>query len=205
MFDNKTEPEDMFSQTDTGPAPAASPSSAASSPASSSPTPTSALSSFEPPTPGGRFPWKVIIVILAVVFVIGVAAFLSYYLLSGRTGDVTEVPAASDVTPVEGETPHEAEEPARRSEAPTPTPTATVEPDSDQDGLSDAQEAEIGTSVSKPDTDSDGLFDREEVEVYQTNPLNPDTDGDTYSDGTEVSGGYNPNGSGKLFSIPSHE
>ena len=45
----------------------------------------------------------------------------------------------------------------------------------------------------------------EEVKIYNTDPLNPDTDGDTYLDGEEVKGGYNPNGSGKLFELPVNE
>ncbi|MBI2476916.1 hypothetical protein HYV72_01960, partial [Candidatus Uhrbacteria bacterium] len=45
-------------------------------------------------------------------------------------------------------------------------------------------------------------FDREEVETYRTNPLNPDTDGDSYLDGDEVTHGYDPNGPGRLFSVP---
>jgi len=72
--------------------------------------------------------------------------------------------------------------------------------DSDQDGLTD--EEEINTYRTNPndaDTDRDGLFDREEVKVYHTDPNNKDSDGDGYSDGEEVKGGYNPNGSGKLY------
>jgi hypothetical protein len=52
------------------------------------------------------------------------------------------------------------------------------------------------------DTDGDALGDREEVDVYGTDPLRQDTDGDTYLDGAEVSGGYNPNGAGKLLNLP---
>lgn len=70
--------------------------------------------------------------------------------------------------------------------------------DTDQDGLTDAEEKVLGTNPNNPDTDGDGLNDGEEATVYKTNPLNPDTDGDGYPDGVEVSGGYNPNGSGKL-------
>lgn len=73
--------------------------------------------------------------------------------------------------------------------------------DSDQDGLIDIEEARLGTSLDKKDTDSDKLSDMDEVKVYATDPLNPDTDGDTYSDGEEVSKGYNPHGSGKLFDV----
>lgn len=71
--------------------------------------------------------------------------------------------------------------------------------DSDRDGLTDEEETILGTNLVEPDSDGDGLFDREEVKVYKTNPLNPDTDADGFTDGQEVSGGYNPNGSGKLY------
>ncbi|MCK4745065.1 hypothetical protein KAS41_03310 [Candidatus Parcubacteria bacterium] len=47
------------------------------------------------------------------------------------------------------------------------------------------------------DSDNDGLTEEEE-RIYKTNPFNPDTDNDGYSDGDEVKAGYNPNGEGKL-------
>ncbi|MFA5886386.1 MAG: hypothetical protein WC863_01255 [Patescibacteria group bacterium] len=50
------------------------------------------------------------------------------------------------------------------------------------------------------DSDSDGLTDYQEVNVYQTDPLNRDSDGDSYSDGEEVKNGYDPKGPGKLAS-----
>jgi len=71
--------------------------------------------------------------------------------------------------------------------------------DSDRDGLDDLREKEIGTDPRKPDTDNDGLIDGDEVIIWKTNPLNPDTDGDGYLDGLEVKSGYNPLGSGKIF------
>ncbi len=58
--------------------------------------------------------------------------------------------------------------------------------DSDNDGLSDDYEKEIGTNPLNPDTDGDGLTDGDEVNRYKTNPLNPDTDGDGLKDGDEV-------------------
>lgn len=73
--------------------------------------------------------------------------------------------------------------------------------DTDQDGLSDEEENILGTKIDDTDSDDDGLFDREEVEVYDTDPLNPDTDGDGYTDGAEVGNNYNPNGDGKLYEI----
>ncbi len=91
-----------------------------------------------------------------------------------------------------------------------PAPTAPVQPpeavqqpvDTDGDGLTDADEAALGTNPQSADTDNDGLSDRDEVKIYGTDPKNPDTDGDGYLDGAEVRGGYNPRGPGKLPSPP---
>jgi len=55
--------------------------------------------------------------------------------------------------------------------------------DSDGDGLTDDEEAEIGTDPYDPDTDDDGLTDGEEVKKYNTDPLNPDSDWDGLKDG----------------------
>jgi len=41
------------------------------------------------------------------------------------------------------------------------------------------------------DSDCDGLTNAEE-KLYGTDPNNPDTDGDGYSDGVEVKSGYDP-------------
>lgn len=79
------------------------------------------------------------------------------------------------------------------------SPSLPVTPvDSDSDGLTDDEEAVLGTNPNIIDSDNDGLSDYEEVKIYQTNPLAVDTDGDGFPDGTEVRGGYNPNGDGKL-------
>ena len=58
--------------------------------------------------------------------------------------------------------------------------------DSDADGLTDAEEAALGTNPALADTDGDLL--RDLIEVRGTNPTNPlvaDTDGDGLSDGAE--------------------
>lgn len=66
--------------------------------------------------------------------------------------------------------------------------------DTDGDGLSDAEEATLGTNPNKADTDGDGLSDGVEVKgnvgscKAGTNPLKADTDGDSLSDGAEVKG-----------------
>lgn len=58
--------------------------------------------------------------------------------------------------------------------------------DTDNDGLTDEQEMELGTDPNDPDTDGDGLQDGAEVNEYGTDPLNEDTDGDGLTDGDEV-------------------
>lgn len=97
--------------------------------------------------------------------------------------------------------------PAPETVAPPAEPVApviTVEPtvDTDNDGLTDTEEATAGTSAQVADTDADSLSDYEEITLWKTNPLNPDTDGDGFSDGQEVKNGYNPNGAGKLLELP---
>ena len=54
--------------------------------------------------------------------------------------------------------------------------------DSDQDGLTDAQELAIGTNPFSSDTDSDGLTDLEEVQQ----DLNPIQQGNERSYGLEL-------------------
>ncbi len=58
--------------------------------------------------------------------------------------------------------------------------------DSDGDGLTDEEEAALGTDPYNRDTDGDGLSDGDEVNIYKTDPLNKDTDFDGLSDGDEV-------------------
>lgn len=86
--------------------------------------------------------------------------------------------------------------------------------DSDSDGLTDADEASLGTDPSRVDSDGDGWVDGAEVDcgadpldvasscapadsdgdgrsddeerARGTDPANPDTDGDGYSDGQEA-------------------
>ncbi len=58
--------------------------------------------------------------------------------------------------------------------------------DTDGDGLTDAEEAELGTDPNSADTDGDGLTDGDEVNEYETDPLTADTDGDGLNDGEEV-------------------
>jgi len=58
--------------------------------------------------------------------------------------------------------------------------------DTDNDGLSDYSENQLGTNPLIVDSDNDGLSDGQEVNTYGTNPLSPDTDKDGIWDGYEV-------------------
>jgi hypothetical protein len=58
--------------------------------------------------------------------------------------------------------------------------------DSDGDGLTDAEEYELGTNPFLADTDGDGLSDFAEI-ALGTSPTNPDSDGDGIPDGVDTS------------------
>jgi hypothetical protein len=63
--------------------------------------------------------------------------------------------------------------------------------DSDGDGLTDSEEADLGTDPNNPDTDGDGINDGDEV-AGGTDPNNSDSDSDGLSDGDELSMGTDP-------------
>ena len=58
--------------------------------------------------------------------------------------------------------------------------------DSDSDGISNAEEGQLGTNPLSPDSDNDGLTDLAEMFVHGTSASNSDTDADGISDGDEV-------------------
>lgn len=73
-------------------------------------------------------------------------------------------------------------------------PVAAVGPaprDSDADGLSDAQESQLGTDPSRADTDDDGLTDFVEWAIG-SDPTDRDTDDDGLTDARELEIGSNP-------------
>ncbi|MCU0779578.1 MAG: immunoglobulin domain-containing protein, partial [Akkermansiaceae bacterium] len=70
---------------------------------------------------------------------------------------------------------------------------ACMQRDSDQDGLTDAEELHLhGTDPLAADTDGDHLGDYDEVIVYLTNPLLADSDGGGMADEDEVGHGFDP-------------
>jgi hypothetical protein len=79
------------------------------------------------------------------------------------------------------------EEPERDTEVTAATSTVTpTSVDSDDDGLNDRREAELGTDPDKADTDGDGLNDHREVTELKTDPTSADTDNDGLADPTEL-------------------
>ncbi|HWK80917.1 MAG TPA: hypothetical protein VNP95_09110 [Thermomicrobiales bacterium] len=97
--------------------------------------------------------------------------------------------ATATATPAPTETPAPTNTPEPTAAA-SPTASPTEDPasaiDTDGDGLSDAEEARLGTDPANPDSDDDGINDGNEVNVYKSDPLNLDTDGDTLYDGGEL-------------------
>ncbi len=90
-------------------------------------------------------------------------------------------------------TPTQELEDATREASPTAGPQVPEldDTDTDGDGLTDLEEALIGTDPRNPDTDDDGINDGDEIKLG-TDPLNLDTDGDTLYDGGELIYGTDP-------------
>lgn len=77
--------------------------------------------------------------------------------------------------------------------------------DADKDGLPDSWERKYGFNAHlkdliSEDDDNDGLNSFEEYE-QGTDPYDPDSDSDGYSDGTEVANDYNPLGAGRRAQV----
>jgi len=237
MFNNLTpktdrEVDDIFAETDKAPI---APAPSLSQPNSSAGQPMPPLSSFskvashlesEAKNPAQVKLFRILVGAIVVLLIIAAGAYLIY--AKFLTTKTTTIPTNNQiVTPVK-------ESPQVNTPVTPATTTPEANPgiattaatstalDSDNDGLTDAEEKILGTNPNSPDTDADGLKDGDEVKVYKTNPLlmdsdndglsdyqevtvyktdpnKADTDGDTYLDGAEVNGGYNPNGAGKLI------
>lgn len=107
--------------------------------------------------------------------------------------EVTEAPA----------TPPAVTEPVATEAVPTEAPVTEEAPstpedvvedavDSDEDGLIDTDEVEIGTDPELFDSDEDGLGDGDEFNELGTDPLVLDSDEDGVGDGDEVDAGTDP-------------
>lgn len=72
--------------------------------------------------------------------------------------------------------------------------------DNDSDALSDAIEAAIGSDLHKPDTDEDGLSDADEHLIHGTSLLLADSDHDGSPDPDEVVAGTSPLDASSRFS-----
>lgn len=80
--------------------------------------------------------------------------------------------------------------PSYASFSPTITPPLD-EDDTDNDGLLNWQEDELGTNKTNVDSDGDGLTDSQEI-IIGTDPLKVDSDGDGVDDYSELMDGTNP-------------
>ncbi|MHA1622562.1 MAG: S8 family serine peptidase [Candidatus Heimdallarchaeaceae archaeon] len=74
--------------------------------------------------------------------------------------------------------------------------------DTDNDGLYDMEELQLGTDPFDSDTDCDLLSDGAEVNIYGTDPLMHDTDGDTMIDSWEITYSFNPLVAGDKYGDP---
>ncbi|MFA5954129.1 MAG: hypothetical protein WC817_01150 [Patescibacteria group bacterium] len=199
-------PEDMLASVDSAPSspfvpkksvPLSEPSGQPSRPALSQTPNTSGGIPEEYLDDGSRTVTKIIAAAFVALIVIAGAGGAWWYFKgsAGNKQPVATTPIDTNAAPTTEVTPR----PDLQLQGQGP---ASPEDDSDQDGLSNAQEITAGTDPQNPDTDGDGLFDGEEVRSFGTDPLKPDTDGDGFSDGAEVRNGYNPKGLGKLFNVP---
>jgi len=176
-----------------------------------SPLPTGDVPSNQPASPAGSKPdskAKLVLISLAILIVAagGALAYLSYF---KPTAPEVIIPEEIRVTGDSLVIPTEV--------TPTPTEEIVTEPTSTEpidlvgigvEPTESVTTTEVGlpTVVEQPtpgvtvnlDSDQDGLTDAEELNIYQTNPLQADSDGDGYLDGDEVKAGYNPLGEGLL-------
>lgn len=152
--------------------------------------------------------FKIALVVALVLALVGAAAYAAWRIMGqapqtdGVVQSVTDNGVIDDEVTSDKQQEENVEKDVKESVPEENKPSFL---DSDGDGLTNAEELEAGTLANKADSDSDGLGDREEVEVYDTDPRDADTDNDTYLDGQEVKGGFNPNGEGRLFAVPESE
>jgi len=159
---------------------------------------------------------KVIFIIFFVLLVVGGGAYgawyyyTNYYATTGVEKEVVEetttVPPVVEEETLPEETTPPVTEVTKEEEPVEGSPVGDKDStilfgdviDTDEDGLDDFAENDIGTDPRNWDTDADMLSDSEEHTIWGTDPLNPDSDKDNYLDGQEVRAGFNPMGPGRL-------
>lgn len=156
-------------------------------------SPPAALPEDLPPTPK-KNGILILLILVAILLLISVGGFVYWRYFTPITNGVIE-----NINLVPTHTPEALNQ---QIEAPVnTTPDTPPLPDQDHDGLNVEEEARSGTSDTDVDSDDDLLNDKEELTIYGTDPLDADTDGDSFTDGGEVKNLYNPNGPGKLFNL----
>ncbi|MBU1907594.1 hypothetical protein KKF59_00490 [Patescibacteria group bacterium] len=140
----------------------------------------------------------VIIAAVIVVLVAAVGAAVWFFVIQPKAAPVAPLPVVSEI-PEEPAT--LVETPLVMIEE--NVPPAIVEPDLlPPEPITPEQPAEtiaeVVQPVAAPDSDSDGLSDAEET-LFGTSAMNADSDGDGYSDGSEVTNGYDPATSGQTL------
>ena len=132
------------------------------------------------------------IILIAVILL--TASYLVYDMMNRRPAAVTPPVTPPQIVMPEPEPPSEPIIPTSTPETVSTTATSTI--------VAVPSSTALAILPSR-DADNDGLTDIEET-VLGTLPTNPDTDGDGYKDGAEVSNGYNPikPGSSRLKESP---
>ncbi|MFH0857793.1 MAG: hypothetical protein V1848_03535 [Candidatus Magasanikbacteria bacterium] len=166
---------------------------------------------------------KVIFIIFFVLLVVGGGAYgawyyyTNYYATTGVEKEVVEetttIPPVVEEEIITEETTPPVTQATKEEESAEGTPVGDKDStllfgdvvDTDEDGLDDFTENDIGTDPRNWDTDADMLSDSEEHTIWGTDPLNPDSDKDNYMDGQEVRAGFNPMGPGRLTDFLNNE
>lgn len=158
-------------------------------------------SALETPAPigtGTASSSKKILFAIGLVLIVAILCGVIYIMIK-QFGFFQKTPVVTPVVPY----PDQQEEvlvPQEQVPAEVPSEVPAIN-DADMDGLSLEEETTLQINPNKADTDSDGLSDYDEVKMFLTDPLNPDTDGDSFLDGAEVKAGYNPKGAGQLLNF----
>lgn len=142
-----------------------------------------------------------------VVFLILISAGLYYFLFKQPAVIVTEEPIVT-ATPAESPVqPQAIENSPALGTLTEPTPEPTISPTdlaTSTAATSTPETVEQGLTVGLTpalDSDNDGLTDAEEI-LLGTGTSTPDTDGDLYLDGAEILNLYDPASAGKLSANP---